>query len=466
MRPPRPRRPSSRKETATPRETPRESQGVLRVDSIAAGGDGVGRIEGMVCFTPRTAPGDSAQVAFVSHAKHSRGRVLQLLESSSSRVEPRCHHYVKDRCGGCQLQHLADHAQRTARVGIVNDALRRIGKRDATVSDLVTGNSWEYRTRLTLTLHRRGRGFVGGLHPYDDPSRVFSLTECPISHPALVTAWLAMVPLLPGLPVADRLRVALRLAGALPEEEGETSPVAVVIEGGREWPHSSEWETSLRRAFPGLQGVWWKREGATPHGGAAVPPPAVAVRERGHVDDLAPEGSEALDALAFAQVNRDVAERLRGFVLEQVMLYEPTHVVDGYAGTGLLSEALAGAGVRVTAIETDPAATASATGRLAAFPGAGVITDRVESALPGALPADVVVLNPPRRGVDQGVTGVLAGASTRGVRAIVYVSCDPATLARDLTRLPAWRITALRCFDMFPQTAHVETVCVLTPEVP
>ncbi|MES2523905.1 MAG: 23S rRNA (uracil(1939)-C(5))-methyltransferase RlmD [Gemmatimonadota bacterium] len=466
MRPPRSRRSSSRKDSVPLREAPRESQGVLRVDSIAAGGDGVGRIEGMVCFTPRTAPGDSAQVAYVSHAKHARGRVLQLLESSSSRVEPRCHHYVQDRCGGCQLQHIADDAQRTARLGIVNDALRRIGKRDATVTDLVTGSSWEYRTRLTLTLHRRGRGFVGGLHPYDDPSRVFSLTECPISHPALVTAWLAMVPLLPGLPVSDRLRVALRLAGALPEGEGETSRVSIVIEGGKEWPHASEWETSLRRAFPALHGVWWKREGTVLHTGSAAPSAAVAVRERGHVDDLAPEGSEAFEALAFAQVNRDVAEQLRGFVLGQVLTYEPAHVVDGYAGTGLLSEGLAAAGVRVTAIESDPSATAGATARLAAFTGARVITDRVESALPGVLPADVVVLNPPRRGVDPGVTGLLAGGAARGVRAIVYVSCDPATLSRDLTRLPAWRIAALRCFDMFPQTAHVETVCVLTPEVP
>jgi 23S rRNA (uracil1939-C5)-methyltransferase len=90
--------------------------------------------------------------------------------------------------------------------------------------------------------------------------------------------------------------------------------------------------------------------------------------------------------------------------------------------------------------------------------------DTVESALESALPADVVVMNPPRRGVDVRVSALLAGAAARGVRAIVYVSCDPATLARDLSRLPAWRVSALRCFDMFPQTAHVETVCVLVPE--
>jgi len=75
-----------------------------------------------------------------------------------------------------------------------------------------------------------------------------------------------------------------------------------------------------------------------------------------------------------------------------------------------------------------------------------------------------VVLNPPRAGVAVGVTALLEQAAGDGVRGIVYVSCDPATLARDLARVPGWRIDAVRCFDMFPQTAHVETVCVLRPE--
>jgi tRNA/tmRNA/rRNA uracil-C5-methylase (TrmA/RlmC/RlmD family) len=87
----------------------------------------------------------------------------------------------------------------------------------------------------------------------------------------------------------------------------------------------------------------------------------------------------------------------------------------------------------------------------------------VEDALPSALPADVVVLNPPRKGVDERVTTELQERAS-DTRAIVYVSCNPATLARDLARLPRWRIASLISFDMFPQTAHVETVCELIPE--
>ncbi|HEX9221303.1 MAG TPA: hypothetical protein VF858_12520, partial [Gemmatimonadaceae bacterium] len=91
------------------------------------------------------------------------------------------------------------------------------------------------------------------------------------------------------------------------------------------------------------------------------------------------------------------------------------------------------------------------------------IRAHVEDALPGVLPAELVILNPPRAGVDARVTATLE-AEVEHLRALLYVSCNPATLARDLARLPSYRIESLRAFDMFPQTAHVETVCELRPE--
>jgi len=86
----------------------------------------------------------------------------------------------------------------------------------------------------------------------------------------------------------------------------------------------------------------------------------------------------------------------------------------------------------------------------------------VEDVLPGALPADLVILNPPRAGVDARVTETLE-TNAGGIRTLIYVSCNPATLARDLSRLPSYSIDSLRAFDMFPQTAHVETVCEMRP---
>jgi 23S rRNA (uracil1939-C5)-methyltransferase len=119
----------------------------------------------------------------------------------------------------------------------------------------------------------------------------------------------------------------------------------------------------------------------------------------------------------------------------------------------------------VTAIELDGEASAYSASRLPA--GSSAVQARVEDALETALPADVVILNPPRAGVDARVTTLLAAAVRRPARprAVLYVSCDPATLARDVGRMTGWRIARLTAFDMFPQTAHVETVCELVPEV-
>jgi 23S rRNA (uracil1939-C5)-methyltransferase len=150
-------------------------------------------------------------------------------------------------------------------------------------------------------------------------------------------------------------------------------------------------------------------------------------------------------------------------VVDTVMAHRPATVVDGYSGSGDVAVALAARGVKVIAIELDSEASAWASSRLPA--GSRAVTARVEDAIRNTLPADVVILNPPRTGVDARVTAALSKAIP-APRAIVYVSCDPATLARDLSRLPGWTIVKVTAFDMFPQTAHVETVCELVPASP
>ncbi|HEV8234404.1 MAG TPA: hypothetical protein VGP84_07385, partial [Gemmatimonadaceae bacterium] len=163
---------------------------------------------------------------------------------------------------------------------------------------------------------------------------------------------------------------------------------------------------------------------------------------------------------SFGQINAAVAEVLRTYVVDRVRAHAPATVIDAYAGTGDTATMLATSGARVTAIELDREAAAVCAKRLPA--GSRVLFGRVESLLMSALPADVVVVNPPRAGLHERVTTALERQSRRP-RAIVYVSCDPATLARDLTRLPSYRIASIETFDMFPQTAHVETVCELVP---
>jgi 23S rRNA (uracil1939-C5)-methyltransferase len=189
-------------------------------------------------------------------------------------------------------------------------------------------------------------------------------------------------------------------------------------------------------------------------------------RSGGRTDIIAPDSSAESTAANFVQANASLAPALHAHVLGEVLALAPARVIDAYAGTGALSLDLAARNIGVTAIEWDQSAVAFLHQRLPE--GSMVLASSVEGVIDRALyqPAvpDVVVLNPPRVGLHEDVTSALDAQGTTGVRALVYVSCDPATLARDLTRLPAWRIVSLRCFDMFPQTAHVETVCVLIPE--
>ncbi|HEX4932533.1 MAG TPA: hypothetical protein VFV33_05090, partial [Gemmatimonadaceae bacterium] len=136
----------------------------------------------------------------------------------------------------------------------------------------------------------------------------------------------------------------------------------------------------------------------------------------------------------------------------------PATLVDAYAGTGDLAVAIAEQGTRVTAIEIDRDAARVCADRLP--PGSRAIAQPVERAIEGALPADVVIVNPPRGGLDASVADTLR-AFPRPPSRVIYISCNPATLARDVRRMERYSVRSLRGFDMFPQTAHVETVCEL-----
>jgi len=410
----------------------------LRVDSIAAGGDGVARHDGLAVFVPRTAPGDLVDVTLELHGRFARGSVESVVESSSSRVAPSCHHYTRDRCGGCQLQHMTYESQLRAKSLIVRDAMQRIGKREApSVTVVPSPTPWGYRTKLTLALRWSGEGWIAGLHRFDDPNAVFPLEQCPITDERVVRIWRGIVAASASLPRSRRLRGAVRLT-----RDG----ASFLLEGGTQWPRARE----MADRVPELTTVWWE-----PQGG----------RRRLLVDRRSAAAEGAADArppdASFAQVNTAAAELLHAHVLALAMSHAPATLIDGYAGAGATAIALAERGVRVTAIELDSAAARWVGAHLPS--GSRSLVARVEDALDEALPADVVIVNPPRAGVDERVTRTLQ--ATTAPRAIVYVSCNAATLARDVLRMPRYRVASLTSFDMFPQTAHVETVCELVPEV-
>jgi 23S rRNA (uracil1939-C5)-methyltransferase len=400
----------------------------VAIESIAAGGDGVGRTNGLVVFVPRTAPGDvvTAQIAGKGH--FARGSLRKIVTPSPVRIDPPCPHYTADRCGGCQLQHMTYDSQLAAKQMIVRDSLQRIGKRNADPPDIERSpKEWRYRAKLTLAIRRRGGRWIAGLHPYDDPVRVFPLADCPITDRRVVAAWREIMKADAYFPDAKELRGSVRITS-----EGPT----FVMMGGESWAARDQFSA----AVPSISAVWWE--------------PAEEKPRRLLYDKRANRTPSA----SFAQVNAEMGEILRAHVLERVRSYEPRSAVDAYSGAGDTAIALTSGGVTVTAIELDPDAAAWSALRLTRP--SRVIQGRVEDELPRALPADLVILNPPRAGVDSRVTETLEAAATR-LRAVIYISCNPATLARDLSRLPTFRIESLRAFDMFPQTAHVETVCEL-----
>jgi 23S rRNA (uracil1939-C5)-methyltransferase len=402
----------------------------VRIESIAAGGDGVARHEGIVVFVPRTAPDDFVRVSAVQDGRLMRGRVLEVLERSSQRIDPSCAHYTDDKCGGCQIQHLDyERSQLPAKSRIIVDALTRIGKTPMARAPEVepSAKQWRYRTKLTLALRRLDARWIAGLRRYDDPDAVFSLRDCPITDERVLAAWNHILGQQELLPRADRLRGAVRLLG---------DSFSFTLEGAAEWTASEQFFL----AIPDIAQLWWMPEGK---------------RRR----LLASRESRAAGA-SFTQVNPGVATRLREWVTELATAARPRVAVDAYAGTGDIAVALSEHGARVTAIEIDRDASRYCAGRLPT--GSRAIAAPVEQALPDALPADLVVLNPPRTGLDERVPAQLQ-AGNQIPRTLIYVSCNPATLARDVRRLDRYMIRSLRGFDMFPQTAHVETVCELVP---
>jgi 23S rRNA (uracil1939-C5)-methyltransferase len=422
----------------------------LAIDAIAAGGDGIGRTGGLVAFVPRTAPGDVVQARLRPAGRMARGRLEAIVSPSAVRTEPPCPHYVIDRCGGCQLQHLAIAAQRDAKRRIVSDALTRIARRSVEVAPLVASPAdWRYRRKLTLALRRRGGAWIAGLRAYDEPDAVFALADCPITDGRVVAAWRAVMAHAAHLPDdARELRGAVRLLGGSSDvaEDASVSPaaasVAFTLEGGVRWPGADRFFA----AVPALAALWWQPAG-----------------QRRRL--LLERGSDAAAGASFVQVNPHVAALLADAVVAHAAAHAPATVVDAYAGAGDVAVRLARAGARVTAIELDPEAAAVA-GRLLPD-GSRSIAAAVEDALPEALPAQLVIVNPPRGGLDARVCATLERAAAGGFgeipRALLYVSCDPATLARDLSRLPSYALRSARPFDMFPQTAHVETLVELVP---
>jgi 23S rRNA (uracil1939-C5)-methyltransferase len=425
---------------------------VVTVRGIATGGAGVADLpDGRVVFIPRTAPGDRASIRIdKSRPRWAEGSLCELIEPAAERRAALCALY--DRCGGCQLQHLPYERQLEWKGRMVVDALTRIGRLERVDVQEVVASPREtgYRSRVTFTLRRlRGGHLVAGFHALDRPAHVIDVAgECVLPRPELVEVWKAMrcrwgqgAAL---LPAGGRLRLTLRAV------EGG---VALVVEGG-----PAQWcADELAAAVPELDAIWH-----------------VPTASEGAARLVAGSDYDAARP-AFTQVNTEAATLLVEHVLDlagPAGAAEQTdrtdrarHAVDAYCGDGAYAHGLVESGWRVTGIELDPAACAAARARAEArrLEGFRILQGSVEDRLEEALPADLLIVNPPRAGLDE---DVLRAIGEQRPPRVIYVSCDPATLARDVAGLSrAYEPASLRCFDLFPQTAHVEAVLALTSRV-
>lgn len=413
----------------------------VTIERIAGGGDGVGRLpDGMTVFVPRTAPRDVARVEVVSRkARYARGRLLGLDRAGDGRVEPPCPHYRGDACGGCQLQHLKYERQVAAKQRLVSDAVRRIGHRDAgSIAVVPAHHQWRYRSRVTLTVGDIGTGI--GFHRYDRPGEVFDLEDCLIAAESLMELW----------GMLRRSRALLpATSDAIGLREDRNGRRHVVFHGGV--PPLDVAPLAKAVEIPEVA-YWW-----SPRRGAVRP-----LHQRSET-----AGDSTVPAMAFEQSNRSFAEAIRTEAVAALAPRRGEVVWDLYGGAGDAARRLAHLGAQVWSVDRDRRAVSWAK----RFPADGEPADRprywaarAEEAVSRLPTPAKVLLNPPRTGAARQVMRHLDRLATRGaLRRVVYVSCDPATLARDLARLPAMSLCQIKAFDLFPQTSHVETLAVLEP---
>jgi tRNA/tmRNA/rRNA uracil-C5-methylase (TrmA/RlmC/RlmD family) len=403
----------------------------LTVGEAAHGGWCVARPpSGPVIFVRHALPGERVRAVITqTTSKLARADATEILDASADRVPPPCPHARPGGCGGCDWQHASLPAQRSLKAAVVRQQLQRIAgiERDVTVEPMPgdeTGLGWRTRVKFSV-----GAGGVAGLHRHRSHD-VIEVGECPIAHP-LVTGAAATRRAWPGAAWVE---------------------VAVA-------PGSGQRAVITDRAVPGEPA-----DADTVLAGRRV------TRGTGYLRQQAAGRDWRVSASGFWQVHPRAADTLAAAVLDAVRPQPGETALDLYCGAGLFAGVLAGAvgpSGAVIGIESDAAAVRDARHNLRATPWARVHRGDAAAVLRrhGLSGASLAVLDPPRTGIAREVIDLLSTRAGRapGLRRIAYVSCDPATLARDLALFAAagWRLDALRAFDAFPMTHHIECLATL-----
>lgn len=449
----------------------------IEITGLGRDGEGIGHFEGQTFFINGALPGDVVRASATKLKKtYGYARVVELVRPSPDRVEPVCP--VSDRCGGCSLLNYSYSAQLRMKDALVEDDLVRIGGFDRAfiekIKEPVIGmeNPFHYRNKAQIPVGELSDGkIVTGFyarhsHRIVEPDRkrgcmIGAADNEEITH--AVKSWM----------YENRVHAYDEGSGRglvrhiLIRHGVHTGQVMVcLVINGRSIPASDNLTDRLTAACPDITSICININKT--RGNVILGERTECIWGEPVITDRVGDISFDISARSFFQVNPVQMERLYGKALEYAGLNGRENVYDLYSGIGTISLFLAREAGHVTGVEVVPDAVKDAVrnARLNGFTNTNFYTGRTEDVLPKLVaqgrPADVIVLDPPRKGAEKEVLDtILSVAPSR----IVYVSCDPATLARDLKILCSgglYELKKYRPVDQFPETMHVETVVLLT----
>ncbi|MBK9264733.1 MAG: class I SAM-dependent RNA methyltransferase [Polyangiaceae bacterium] len=427
----------------------RTEEKVVRIDTLAAGGAGVGSLEdGLRVFVPGTAPGEHVVAAIQRGNSPARGRLLRIVEPGPDRREPPCPHV--ESCGGCDFMHLSEAAQQHWHAEIVRNAVAHaIGSSPPPIRVHPAAEPLRYRTRARLFVrNERGRMRVG--YRAAASHQVVDVRSCVVLDPSIAVALDDVPAVLAGSTGEGDVQIARGAAGRLCIDvvwRGELSPSAWAAMD--QHIKSGAWAGARVR----LDGVKVPATFGDPRAileGADGEPLVIAAGSFAQPSD---EGANQLARRVFDLCRSDPDAPA---TTDSASLGT---VVELFSGSGTFSVLLARAATAFFSVEASEEAATAARQNLLARGLSGKVTVADADKFPIASSADVVVLDPPRSGAAGAAAAIASSRATR----VVYVACDPATLSRDLGTLvrAGFALTHLETVELFPQTSHVETLARL-----
>ena len=441
----------------------------LQIDRLGTSGEGVGRYDNFTVFVPNALPGETVSV-IIEEVKNSyaRGRIKQILHESVDRVAPLCELY--EECGGCQLQHLSYEAQLRAKRAQVVDALTHIGKLSQipVMETLRAEEPWNYRNKMQFPIGRNSGKIVIGCFAQGS-HRIINTENCHIQRAEnndLANA---------AREIAEQLHIPVynedTHKGVLRHIVGRVGRsndlMAVIVTATKQLPRAKDFVRMMRERLPNLVSVHQNIQ--TYRNNVIMGRDTQLLWGRPTIIDSLGRLNFHISPRSFFQVNTRQAERL----YEQALAYADLHgtetVIDAYCGTGTITLFLAQKARKVYGIEIVQPAILDArkNARDNHIKNAEFIVGDATAVMPAlykqGIRPDVVVVDPPRAGCTETVLRTFANMKPQR---IVYVSCNPATLARDLAILKELGYLAqeVQPVDLFPQTSHVETVVLLTKQ--